>query len=132
MVRASDRLKINGSADAAEAFKLIWPQIEHIEFAYLLLLNRQNRVLGYHQISKGGINGTVIDVRVIFQVALKASATGIIIAHNHPSGNLDVSDADRKITKKIKEAGNVLDIPLLDHLVITQESYFSMADEGIL
>ena len=130
-VRAADRLKITGSADAANAFREIWPQVEHIEFSYILLLNRQNRVLGYHQVSKGGITGTVIDVRVIFQVALKASATAIIIAHNHPSGNLDVSDADKKITRQIKEAGKVLDIPLLDHLVITLESYYSMADEGI-
>jgi len=131
-VKAKDRMKVTGSKDAADAFRIFWPAYEHIEFSYLLMLNRQNQILGYHQLSKGGMTGAVVDVRVIFQVALKASCTSIILSHNHPSGNLDVSDADRKITNQIKQAGVILDIPLLDHLIMTTDSYLSMADEGLL
>ncbi len=131
-IKAKDRFKITCSKDAETAFRSVWPAYDHIEFCYLLMLNRQNQVLGSHQISKGGMTGAVIDVRVIFQVALKACATSIIISHNHPSGNLETSDADRKITKQIKEAGAILDIPLLDHLILTSESFYSMADEGLL
>ena len=125
-------MKVTGSKDAADAFRIFWPAYEHIEFSYLLMLNRQNQILGYHQLSKGGMTGAVVDVRVIFQVALKSSSTSIILAHNHPSGNLDVSNADRKITNQIKQAGIILDIPLLDHLIMTTDSYLSMADEGLL
>ena len=131
-VKAKDRMKVTGSKDAADAFRIFWPAYEHIEFSYLLMLNRQNQILGYHQLSKGGMTGAVVDVRVIFQIALKSSSTSIILAHNHPSGNLDVSDADRKITNQIKQAGVILDIPLLDHLILTTDSYLSMADEGLL
>ena len=131
-IKAKDRLKITGSMDAANAFRAIWPAYDHIEFSYMLMLNRQNQILGYHQLSKGGMTGAVVDVRVIFQVALKSCATSLILAHNHPSGNLDISDADRKITNQIKQAGVILDIPLLDHLIMTTDSYLSMADEGLL
>ncbi len=125
-------MKVTGSKDAADAFRIFWPAYDHIEFSYMLMLNRQNQILGYHQLSKGGMTGAVVDVRVIFQVALKSCATSLILAHNHPSGNLDVSDADRKITNQIKQAGVILDIPLLDHLIMTTDSYLSMADEGLL
>ena len=125
-------MKVTGSKDAADAYRIFWPAYDHIEFSYLLMLNRQNQILGYHQLSKGGMTGAVVDVRVIFQVALKSCATSLILAHNHPSGNLDVSDADRKITNQIKQAGVILDIPLLDHLIMTTDSYLSMADEGLL
>ena len=131
-VKAKDRMKVTGSKDAADAFRIFWPAYDHIEFSYMLMLNRQNQILGYHQLSKGGMTGAVVDVRVIFQVALKSCATSLILAHNHPSGNLDVSDADRKITNQIKQAGVILDIPLLDHLIMTTDSYLSMADEGLL
>jgi len=125
-------MKVTGSKDAADAFRAIWPAYDHIEFSYMLMMNRQNQILGYHQLSKGGMTGAVVDVRVVFQVALKACATSLILAHNHPSGNLDTSDADRKITRQIKEAGLILNIPLLDHLIMTTDSYLSMADEGLL
>jgi DNA repair protein RadC len=98
----------------------------------MLMLNRQNQVLGWYQISKGGMTGAVIDVRVVYQVALKACATSIIMAHNHPSGNLDTSDADRRITNQIKQAGIIMDIPLRDHLILTTDGYFSTADEGLI
>jgi len=125
-------MKVTGSKDAADAFRAIWPAYDHIEFSYMLMMNRQNQILGYHQLSKGGMTGAVVDVRVVFQVALKGCATSLILAHNHPSGNLDTSDADRKITRQIKEAGLILDIPLLDHLIMTTDSYLSMADEGLI
>ena len=131
-VKAAERIKITGSQDVAKSLREVWPSFEHIEYSYLLLLNRQNKILGYHQLSKGGMTGAVVDVRVIFQVALKSSATCIILAHNHPSGNLEPSDADRKITNQIKEAGKILDIPLLDHLIMTDEGYKSFADDGLL
>lgn len=83
-------------------------------------------------LGSGGINGTIMDTRRIFQAALKANASGIIIAHNHPSGQLTASDADITITRKIKEAGKFLDIPLLDHMIFTSEKYYSLADEGLL
>jgi DNA repair protein RadC len=89
-------------------------------------------VLGYCQISAGGLNGTVADVRIIMQTALKSNACSIILSHNHPSGNLVPSEADKDLTKKIREAGKFLDIPALDHLIITSESYFSFADEGLM
>jgi DNA repair protein RadC len=79
-VKAKDRMKVTGSKDAADAFRIFWPAYEHIEYSYLLMLNRQNQILGYHQLSKGGMTGAVVDVRVIFQVALKASCTSIILA----------------------------------------------------
>jgi len=131
-IKAKDRIKITGSHDAADAFRQIWPTYDHIEFSYMLMMNRQNQILGYHQLSKGGMTGAVVDVRVIFQVALKACCTSIIIAHNHPSGNLQCSDADRKISRQIKEAGAIMDIPLLDHLILTSDSFYSLADEGLL
>ena len=112
-----------------------WDQdtIEHIEEFKLMLMTRSNKVLGIASVSKGGISGTVTDVRVILQYAIKANASGIIICHNHPSGNMQPSESDMKITQKIKESGNLMDIQLLDHLIIVpEEKYYSMADEGRL
>lgn len=131
-IKSADRIKITCSADAVKAYRMFWPSFEHVEFAYLLLLNRQNQIIGNYFLAKGGITGTVVDIRAIFQVALKSNATSIMFAHNHPSGNLQPSDADRKITKQIKEAGALLDIPLLDHIILTAESYLSFADDGFL
>ena len=131
-IPAKDRIKICTSQDAFDASKLFWPSTDHVEYFYVIYLNRHNQILGCHQISKGGFTGTVIDVRVIFQIALKACATSICAIHNQPSGNTTPSDADQQITQKIKEAGRTLDIQLLDHLVITSEKYFSFADEGLL
>jgi len=100
----------------------------------MLLLNRANKVLGITTISEGGLSGTVTDVRLIYQYAIKGNASGIIICHNHPSGNVNPSESDQKITNKIKEAGNLLDIQLLDHIILTSEReiYRSFADEGQL
>jgi DNA repair protein RadC len=131
-VKACDRFRVTGSKDAEKAFRSIWPSYEHIEFIYMLMLNRQNQLLGCHQISKGGMTGTMVDVRVVFQVALKSCTTSIIVAHNHPSGNLDPSDADKKITRQLKEAGAILEIQLIDHLILTEAGFLSLADQGLL
>src|SRR4030043_1784557 len=92
--------------------------IEHIEEFKLMLMTRSNKVLGIASISKGGISGTVSDIRIILQYAIKSNASGIIICHNHPSGNLQPSESDIAITRKVKESGSVMDIQLLDHLII--------------
>ena len=131
-VQPSERAKIASSKDAADIFRQVFPGFEHREFFYAMLLNRGNRVLGYYEVSKGGISGTVVDVRLILQAAIKTNTSAIILAHNHPSGNLESSTADNQITQKIKNACSFLDISLLDHLILTQYSYLSMADEGIL
>jgi len=99
----------------------------------VLYTNRANRIIGVYELSKGGITGTVADPRLVLSVALKTAATGIILAHNHPSGNLQPSIQDKDITKKIQEACKLLDITLLDHLIVVPEdAYFSFADEGLL
>jgi DNA repair protein RadC len=134
-IKPSERLKIKSSKDAYEIFIENWDpdSIEHREEFQLLLLNRSNSVLGIFPVSKGGLSGTVTDVRLIYQAAIKANASGIIVCHNHPSGNLNPSESDTKITQKIKEAGNLMDIQLLDHLILTMDgSYYSFADNGLL
>ena len=134
-VKASDRMKITCSRDAYKIFMDNWnPEIiEFVEEFKILLMNRSNSVLGILEISKGGISGTVTDVRVIFQAAIKGNASGIICAHNHPSGNLNPSESDTRLTQKIKEAGNLMDIQLLDHLIIsTDDNYYSFADNGLI
>ena len=131
-VKPSDRPSINNSNDAYHIFidNWDWETITHIETMKLMLLNRTNFVLGITDLSSGGTNGCIIDLKVIFQYAILADATSILLAHNHPSGNLKPSDADIAITKKVKEAGKFLDIILLDHLIISpDDKYYSMADE---
>ena len=129
--KADERVKITSSKDVYRWFKQIWSkQIEVREEMYVLYLNRNNEILGYHQLSMGGINGTVADVRLIFAVAVKSLCNSIILSHNHPSGNLSPSNADINLTKKVKEAGKILDIAVLDHLIITKDGYYSLADEG--
>jgi len=134
-VKASERLQVKCSRDAYLIFMENWDMdsVEHIEEFKLMLMTKSNKVLGIASILKGGISGTVTDVRVILQYAIKANASGIIICHNHPSGNMQPGESDLKITKKIKESGNLMDIQLLDHLIIVpEEKYYSMADEGII
>lgn len=134
-VNPKDRTKVSSSKDAYKLLFDSWNKntIEHVEEFKILLMNRSNAVLGILSVSKGGISGTVTDIRLIFQGALKTNASGIIVCHNHPSGNAYPSESDRKITMKIKEAGNLMDIQLLDHLIILPvEGYYSFADEGIV
>lgn len=123
--------KITCSNDVANYLRPLMGDQQH-EVFWALFLNRQNRITNKHCLSEGGITGTVIDVRRLLAMGLEKHATAIIIAHNHPSGNLDASEADRKITRQVKEAGALMEMPLLDHLIITQTGYFSFADEGLL
>lgn len=123
--------KITSSSTAFEILKPILEDLPHEEF-WILYLNNANKVLQRHQLSKGGITGTLVDVRLIFKQALSLGATAIIAAHNHPSGKLTPSRSDIEITKKLKLAGKSLDIKLLDHLIVTQNTYLSFADEGLL
>lgn len=132
-VRCNDLPKIKCSKDAEKLLRSIWSKnLEYIEEAYLLCLNRANCVLGFMKLSSGGICGTVVDVKMILQVAIKTNSVGIIISHNHPSGNNKPSEADIKLTRNIKEACKFMDIALLDHVILTEENYFSFADEGTL
>ena len=133
-VKPSERPQIKSSASAYAILLEAWnmDKIEFVEQFKILLLNKGNKVLGIFQVSTGGISGTVVDVRLIFAAALKSNASGIIMAHNHPSGNLTASQADKDITRKVVQAGHLLDIPVLDHVIITTEGYYSFADEGAL
>ncbi|PKP34291.1 MAG: DNA repair protein [Bacteroidetes bacterium HGW-Bacteroidetes-17] len=134
-VRPSDRIQISSSSASYKIFEAIFLEscdIEYREFFYVMLLNRANKCLGVSQISAGGQSGTVADPKLIFQAALKASASSIILCHNHPSGNLKPSEADIKLTNKIIAGGKLLDLPVLDHLIITSEAYYSFADEGLI
>ena len=115
-------------------FNIIQPiigELEHEEF-WVLYLNNSNKVIRKIQLSRGGITSTMVDVRLLFKKAVALASVGIIVCHNHPSGKLKPSEADKDLTKKIKDAGKTLDIKLLDHLIITQKDYFSFADNGIL
>ncbi len=126
-------VKVSCSQDAARYFKNTWTgSIEHVEEFRILCLNRANKVLGWACISRGGMSGTVADPKVIFQIALKTCASSIILGHNHPSGNTKPSESDIRLTNKLKKAGNSLDLPILDHIIITTDSHFSFADEGLL
>lgn len=133
VVKAKDRIKINGSFDAEKVFRENWnDDMDLQETFYLMLLDRSNKVLGIKEISKGGVAGTVVDPKIIFSTALKAMASSIIVAHNHPSGNLRPSETDKSLTKKIVEGGKLLTIDVLDSLILTSESYVSLADEGMM
>jgi DNA repair protein RadC len=132
-VHPSEMRKVTSSHDAFDILKDVWSnQLEHIEEFYLLMLNKANKVLGYSKVSSGGLSGTIVDPKLIFQTALKANASSIILAHNHPSGNIQPSEADQRITKKCRDGGLMLDIAVLDHLIITADQYYSFADEGVI
>ena len=122
------------SKDVEKVFRKIWKPntIEYKEQFYVLCLSRSNHVLGYFLHSCGGLSGTVVDVKQILAVAIKSNAASIILCHNHPSGNLTASNADKALTRKIVNASVLLDISVLDHLILTEHSYYSFADEGTL
>ena len=123
--------KVSGSKEAFDLVKGDLMDLQHEEF-WVLLFNRANRLIKKGRISEGGVSGTVADPKVIYKLALEELASGIIVVHNHPSGNLTPSQSDISLTKKLKEAGKVLEIQLLDHLIVAGQKYFSFADEGIL
>ena len=121
--------KITKSNDAFEILKSIMGDLPHEEF-WILLLNKANRVLKKVRISEGGISGTVVDPKKIFQICLEQHTSSIILGHNHPSGNIQPSEADNKITQKIKNCGLMLDIAVLDHIIVGDDRYYSFADDG--
>lgn len=126
-----DSHQIKCSQDVADIFQPLLCDLAHEEF-WILFLNRSNKIIDRMRLSQGGISGTVTDVRMVMKKAIEYLASGIIVCHNHPSGNLNPSESDTKITKKIKEAGSLMDIQLLDHLIISEKDYYSFADNGLL
>ena len=133
-IKQSEMYKVSKSDNVATLCRCLFDdgQIEHREQMIIICMNKANKVLGYSIIGIGGISGVVADPKIMFQIALKMNASSIIISHNHPSGQLTPSDADKTITTKIREAGKLLDIALLDHVIITSEGYYSFADEGYI
>ncbi len=133
-VKASERPKITCSKDAYEIFLKHWDadKLEFVEEFKVILINRANKVLGICSLSIGNVAGTIADPKQVFTAALKANASYVVVCHNHPSGNLKPSHADEVLTHKMREAGRFLDLPLLDHLIIAAEGYFSFADEGLI
>lgn len=128
---AIEKIKINSSNSVFELLQPIIGELEHEEF-WILYLNNANKIIEQFQISKGGITGTLVDVRITLRKALEVGAVSLILAHNHPSGNLNPSEADKQLTRKLKTAAESLDIKILDHVIVTEKSYFSFADEGLL
>lgn len=127
------KAKIKSSQDSAEFIRQFYSDdIEVFESFFILLLNRANNTTGYAKISQGGITGTVVDVRIIAKYAVDAMASAIVLAHNHPSGNLSPSEADKSMTTKVQEALKLLDVQVLDHVILTKSGYFSFADEGLM
>jgi DNA repair protein RadC len=127
---AVDLVKVTSSKKVFEMMQPIIGELTHEEF-WVLFLNNSNKIISKSQLSKGGITGTIVDARLVFKLALENGATGLILCHNHPSGNLQPSEADKEITKKLKLAGESLDVKVLDHLIITETKYYSFVDEGI-
>lgn len=134
-IRTNQLPKISCSQDAVNIIFENWDKgcIGLNESFKMILLNNSNKVKGIYTLSSGGITGTLVDVRILFAVLLKTLTTGVILAHNHPSGNTNPSEADKQLTQKIKKAGELMDIKVLDHLIITPDGdYFSFADEGLI
>lgn len=129
-----DKIKLTNCRDSFDFILSQW-NLDIIEFqeeCKIILLNRANFVLGIYDLSKGGISGTVVDIRIILSVTLKCNASGIILAHNHPGGNMKPSEADRQITRKLKDACDLLEINLLDHFIICRDSYFSFSENDCI
>lgn len=128
---ALEKKKISSSSSVFELMQPVIGELPHEEF-HVIYLNNSNKVIDSHALSKGGITGTLVDIRLAFKQALNLGATSTILVHNHPSGNLNPSAADKQLTQKFKTAGESLDIKVLDHIIITEKSYYSFADEGLL
>lgn len=133
-VRLHERPNISQSSDVAQVFRSSWDtgKIEYQEQFKVMLLNQASHVLGILEISSGGLNACAVDPKVIFGAALKAAATRIILAHNHPSGNLKPSKADEKITEKLCQAAKLLDMTILDHIILSKDHHFSFADHELI
>ncbi|OUR99404.1 hypothetical protein A9Q86_12615 [Flavobacteriales bacterium 33_180_T64] len=132
--RGEDALQKNKITSSASVFELMQPiigELSHEEF-WILYLNNSNKVIQKSQLSKGGITGTIVDVRLVLKNALEVGAVSLLLVHNHPSGTLKPSEADKLITQKLKVAAQSLDIKVLDHVIVTEKAYFSFADENLL
>lgn len=129
-----DKVSVKNSEDSYKLFFSNWDKntLELQEEFKVMLLNKHNKVLGIYPMSKGGVSVTIVDAKLLFSVALKCNASNIIIAHNHPSGNLKPSEVDKKVTQKLKEGATLLDISLLDHLIITNNGYYSFSGNGLM
>ena len=128
-----NRAKITKSKDAADyARQFYFDDLMIYESVFVLMLNRRNNTCGYAKISQGGISGSVVDIRLILQYAIENLASGIILVHNHPSGNMQASSEDISISKKLKEAARYMDIGLLDSIIIGEDAHYSLADEGLI
>ncbi|TDG36254.1 DNA repair protein [Pedobacter changchengzhani] len=132
--KISERPKITSSLETYQLLKQEWDKgrINFLEEFKVILLNRANRVLGLADISIGGVSGTVVDPKIVFATALKGNCSSIIVAHNHPSGNLRPSESDIRLTKKLVECGKLLEIVVFDHVIITEYGYYSFLDEGMI
>ncbi|RZM21777.1 MAG: DNA repair protein [Pedobacter sp.] len=130
----NERPRISSSQQMYNLIKQQWDlgRINFLEEFKVVLLNRSNRVLGVVDVSMGGVSGTYVDPKVVFAIALKGNASSIILTHNHPSGSLRPSESDIKLTKRLVECGKLLDIVVFDHLIISENTYFSFADEGMM
>ena len=127
------QIKLLKSSECADFIRQFYgDDLEIFESFFILLLNRANKTIGYAKISQGGISGTVVDVKLIAKYAIESLASSVILAHNHPSGTLNPSDADRQITTKVKQGLKILDIEVLDHIILTADSYYSFTDNGLL
>jgi DNA repair protein RadC len=133
-IKASQRPKVTCSRQVYEVLLRFWNQdsLEYLEQFQVMLLSRGNRVMGICTISTGGTAGTVVDPKVVFATGLKANASSLILSHNHPSGNLQPSEQDYRLTRRLVEIGRALDLPIVDHVILGSEGYFSFADEGEL
>ena len=127
----NNRVKISSSKNVYETLLSIWSEdtIELLEEVKILLLNKANEILGVYHLSKGGVSGAFVDIKLVLSIALKGNASSLIIAHNQPSGNIKPSQNDIALTKKVKDGAKLLDLVLLDHLIITTNSYYSFSDE---
>lgn len=132
--KASERQKITTSKDAYDLLMKAWDEnkIDLVEQFKIVLLDRNNSCMGISTVSTGSMTACIVDPKIVFATALKARATGIILAHNHPSGNVKQSDADQKLTTEFAKAGKILELPVIDHLIVTKDGYTSFADEGLM
>jgi DNA repair protein RadC len=123
------RMRISSSMQLYEILKPYFADLNHEEF-YVMLLNRNNNVIGARRVSVGGMSGAYVDSKIIYKIAIEMQASAIILAHNHPSGNIFPSEQDEQLTRRIKQFGSLIDMPVLDHIIITDNGYFSFADNG--
>ena len=133
-VKPTERPQLKTPKDCYQLLLQTWDEnrIEFVEQFKIILMNKAHRVLGIYELSTGGASTTTVDIKLVFMAALKANACNLVLSHNHPSGNLKPSMADEMLTSKIKAAGTLLEIEVLDHLIITSEGYYSFADEGMM